>query len=279
VTHDVGTQARAANRDLWDKRVRAHLSHGLYPSAAVESGTYDLGEPDITDVGDVHGLTLIHLQCNAGADTLAWAGRGAEVTGVDFSSEAITEARRLAGVAGVDATFLCADVYDLAGAGVGPFDVVYTSMGVLWWLPDLDRWAEVVAALVVEGGRFYLFEIHPAAMAVVDRDGRFEIGEDYFGPGEPIVFETTGTYYDAPGFEAEPATEHGTVHTLGSVVTALSRAGLTIDFLHEHPFTRFRMHPSLERDERGYWRRPVGEPRIPLTFSLLASKRPARTAI
>ena len=263
-------RALEANRDLWDKRVRAHLEHGLYPSASVESGAYDLDEPEVSELGDVNGIRLLHLQCNAGADTLAWARRGADATGVDFSSVAINEARRLAEVAGVSATFVCSDIYALP-AELGRFDLVYTSMGVLWWLPDLDGWAAVVARLLAGGGRFYIFEIHPTAMALTAEDGRFVIGEDYYGPGGPIVFQTTGTYYEAQGFAAEPATEHGTVHTLGSIVTALTNAGLRIEFLHEHPFTRFRMHELLEKDARGYWTVPSGLPRVPLTFSLLAT--------
>lgn len=263
-------RALEANRDLWDKRVRAHLEHGLYPSALVESGTYDLDELEVSEVGDVRGLRLLHLQCNAGADTLAWARRGADATGVDFSSIAIREARRLADAARVTATFVCSDIYALPD-DIGAFDLVYTSTGVLWWLPDLERWAAVVAGLMAKGGRFYIFEIHPTAMALAARDGHLVIGEDYYGPGKPIVFETTGTYYEAQDFVAEPGMEHGTVHTLGAIVTALSNAGLRIEFLHEHPFARFRMHELLQQDSGGYWTVPSGLPRIPLTFSLLAS--------
>ena len=266
-------EVRRANQDLWDKRVRAHLAHGLYPAAAVEAGTYDVGEPEGRELGDLRGLRLIHLQCNAGADTLALARRGAHVTGVDFSSEAITEARRLAEACGLAhaARFVHADVYDLP-ADLGTFDVVYTSRGVLWWLPDLDRWAAAVAGLLADDGRFYLYEIHPTAGALLDRDGRLELGEDYFGPGEAIVFETTGTYYEAPGFAAEPGMEHGTVHTLGAIVTALAGAGLTIRFLHEHPFTFFRMHAPLVQVADGRWTMPEGHGRIPLSFSLQATR-------
>ena len=264
--------AVAANRDLWDKRVRAHLQHGLYPSARVEDGTYDVAEPEISEVGDVRGLRLVHLQCNAGADTLAWARRGAIVTGVDFSSEAITEARRLASVTGIDATFVCADVYALPD-DLGPFDVAYSSMGVLWWLPDLDRWAAAVARLLVPGGRFHLHEIHPISMALTEQDGRIELTEDYYGPGEPIVFETTGTYYDGgPDFAAEPATEAGTVHDLGTIVTAIAGAGLRIDRLTEHPSTTYRLHESLVWGEDGRWTFTPGRPRMPLTFSLAATR-------
>lgn len=190
--------------------------------------------------------------------------------GVDFSEVAIAEAQRLAAAVGLPTPFVCADIYDLP-ADLGRFDIVYTSMGVLWWLPDLDRWASVVASLVADGGRFYMFEIHPSATSLVARDNKFEIGEDYYGPGQPIVFETTGTYYETEDFAAESAMEHGTVHTLGAIVTALSRAGLRIEFLHEHPYSRFRMHELLERDAAGYWTVPSGAPRTPLTFSLMAS--------
>lgn len=264
--------AVAANRDLWDKRVRAHLQFGLYPSARVEDGTYDVGEPEISEIGDVRGLRLVHLQCNAGADTLAWARRGAIATGVDFSVEAIAEARRLSSVTGVDATFVCADLYALPD-DLGPFDLAYTSMGVLWWLPDLGRWAVAVARLLLPGGRFYLHEIHPISMALTERDGRIELTDDYYGPGEPIVLESTGTYYDAPPeFVAETAMEHGTIHTVGDVISALAGAGLRIDRLVEHPSTTYKLHESLVWGDDGRWTFAPGRPRIPLTFSVLATR-------
>lgn len=268
----MSSDAVAANRDLWDKRVRAHLQHGLYPSAKVEAGTYDVGEPEISEVGDVRGLRLVHLQCNAGADTLSWARRGAITTGVDFSVEAITEARRLSSVTGIDATFVCADIYALPD-DLGPFDVAYSSMGVLWWLPDLDGWAAAIARLLVPGGRFHLHEIHPMSMAVTEHDGRIELTEDYYGPGEPIVFESSGTYYDAPpDFAAESAVEHGTVHGLGQVVTALAGAGLRVERLTEHPSTTFKLHESLVWGDDGRWSFAPGRSRMPLTFSLEARR-------
>ena len=262
----------AKNRDLWDKRVRAHLQEGLYPSAAVEAGTYTVGLPDRIDVGEVEGRRLLHLQCNAGADTLYWAARGASVVGVDFSSEAIAEARRLAAVTGSKAEFVCSDICALRERSIGAFDIIYTSMGVLWWLPDVEAWAEIIADHLAPGGFFYIHEIHPAAMMYEDNEGKLFVAHDYFGTGEPLVFETTGTYYDAPDFAAEAATECGWVHTLGEVVTALSTAGLRIGYLREHSTTGFRMLPSLERDGDGRWTTTTGRPRVPLTFSLRASR-------
>ena len=261
------------NRDLWDKRVRGHLREGLYPSAAVEDGTYTVGLPDRIDIGDVDGRRLLHLQCNAGADTLYWARQGASVVGVDFSVEAVAEAQRLAVATRTDAEFVCSDIYALRAAGIGTFDIVYTSMGVLWWLPDLDAWAELIADHLKPGAFFYIHEIHPVAVMLADdAEGQLIVNHDYFGTGDPVTFETTGTYYDAPGFAAEPATECGWVHTLADVVTSLTDAGLRIDYLHEHATTAFRMLPSLERDRDGQWTTAPGTPRVPLTFSLRASR-------
>jgi len=262
----------AKNRDLWDKRVRGHLREGLYPSGSVEAGTYTVGLPDRLDVGGVSGRRLLHLQCNAGADTLFWAREGASVVGVDFSSEAIGEARRLAATTGLEAEFVCSDIYSLPSVGLGRFDIVYTSMGVLWWLPDLVVWSQLIAQHLAPGGFFYIHEIHPAAMTLADSDGTFVVANDYFGTGEPLVFETTGTYYDAPGFAAESGTECGWVHSLAEVVTALADAGLRIAYLHEHPTTAFRMLPSLVRDHDGRWTTAADTPRIPLTFSLKACR-------
>jgi hypothetical protein len=146
-------------------------------------------------------------------------------------------------------------------------------MGVLWWLPDLDAWAEVVTGLLVPGGRFYLHEIHPIAACLSDRDGHLEFGEDYFGDGGVIVFETTATYYQAPAdFAAEPGMEHGWLHPLGEIITALCRAGLRIEYLREWPDAHFRMLPSFERGADGRWHPPPGTRPVPLTFSLLASR-------
>lgn len=263
------------NRDLWDKRVRAHLDARLYPSEQVEDGSYRVSDLDVDEVGEVHGRRLLHLQCNAGADTLFWARRGASVVGVDFSREAITEAQRLAQVTELSAQFICADIYDLPKHDVGTFDIVYTSMGVLWWLPDLDAWARLIASHLHDGGIFYIHEIHPFAMTLRDDDtGTPVVKMDYFGSPEPELFESTGTYYEADDdFASEPATECGWVHPLADVVTSLCRGGLRIEHLHEHPYTNFRMLPSLVQNEDGLWVRPDDQPRLPLTFSLLARRQ------
>lgn len=262
---------RELNRDLWDKRVRAHLQFNLYPSAAVEDGTHMIAAPEPDEVGDVGGKRLLHLQCNAGADTLFWARHGASVVGLDFSQDAIDEARRLATVTGADATFVCGDIYAAADHNLGEFDIVYTSTGVLWWLPDLDGWARVIADHLKPGGFFYIFEIHPFSM-IFDWGGDLVPSHDYFATTPRIYEDSGGTYYEAgPDFVSESGTEVGFDHTLSDVINALTGIGLRIEFLHEHDHAKFRQLPQFEKDDRGEWR-PVNAPRLPWTFSLQATK-------
>ncbi len=266
------TQYREFNRDLWDKRVRAHLQFELYPSASVEDGTYTVSDPEPSEVGDVRGKRLLHLQCNAGADTLYWARQGASVVGLDFSHEAIAEARRLAQVTNADATFVCSDVYAAREQQLGDFDIVYTSTGVLWWLPDLAEWARIIADHLNPGGFFYIHEIHPASMIFDWQSDGLDVANHYFASAPMVEEGSAGTYYESgPDFECEPATEVGWTHTLGGVITALAGAGLRIDWLHEYDFAQFRQYPCFEKNEHAEWR-PKNKPSLPWAFSLKATK-------
>lgn len=165
---------------------------------------------------------------------------------------------------------MAADVYDAAEAVPdSSYDIVYTGIGALCWLPDLRRWAETVASLVAPGGFLYLAEFHPLTDALDDETGS-RIAHDYFSR-EPWIDETPGTYadFDAPtvnnrSFEWQ--------HTLGEVVTELAKAGLRIEFLHEHDMTLFPRFASLERGDAGYYRLAADRPRVPLMYSLKASR-------
>src|SRR5579864_4514537 len=154
-----------ANRQMWNAWTPYHVESGFYDVEGFKRGQRrDRAGNDaleIEAVGDVVGKSLLHLQCHFGLDTLSWARRGATVTGVDFSEEAIRAARALAADVGVPAAFIQSDIYELPGRLRGEFDIVFTSHGVLGWLPDLDRWAGVVAHFLRPGGRFCLIEGHP----------------------------------------------------------------------------------------------------------------------
>jgi len=261
---------REANRASWDERVPIHASGEFYDVAGFKAGQERLRPFEISEVGDVSGKELVHLQCHFGIDTLSWARRGARVVGLDFSAPAIEEARKLATELGLDAEFVHSDLYDAPGAlGERDFDVVYTGLGALNWLPDIRRWARVVATLVRPGGFLYLSEFHPFSWVFGDED--LTVVYDYFHGEEPEVWDEPGTYAD---FDAE--TVHNRTyewnHTLGDVVSAVIEAGLVLEFLHEHDYTLFPRWPFLEKAGIEPYRLPEGTPKLPLMYSLRARK-------
>jgi SAM-dependent methyltransferase len=261
---------RELNRANWDDRVAVHLASEFYDVDGFRSGVSSLRPFESAEVGDVTGKQLVHLQCHVGLDTLSWARLGAQVTGLDFSEPAINAARSLAADLAIDASFVVADVYDAVTAlGGRRFDVVYTGTGALVWLPDMTRWAQVVAALLEPGGFLYLVEGHPFAQILDDAQGT-NVVLDYFDE-QPWVEDYPYTYTDGPALKHTRSVQFQ--HGLGQVVTALAAAGLRIEFVNEHHFDCFQRFQSLER-HGGQYRFPAGHPRIPMTFSLRAS-RPA----
>jgi SAM-dependent methyltransferase len=264
----------AANKALWEEWTAIHERSGFYDVEAWKAGNRPMVEFALEEVGDVSGRDLLHLQCHFGLDTLAWARRGARVTGVDFSERAIALAGSLAAELRLDATFVRADVLELDRVLDGDFDIVFTSFGVLGWLDDLERWARVVARFLRPGGMFYLAEFHPFSQAMDDVDSTVPtLRYPYFPSREPVAFPTQGSYAD-PDAKVEQPVEYGWSHSMGEIVTVLAGAGLRIEFLHEQPFTVYRAMPYLvESGDGRTWRLP--EPydgRLPLMFSLKATK-------
>ena len=265
----------AANQALWDAWTAVHATGDFYDLAGFKAGGVRLRPYEIEMVGDVAGRSLLHLQCHFGIDTLSWARLGARVTGADLSPAAIDLARTLADELGFpEARFVRSNLYDLPDVLDGAFDVVYTSRGVLGWLPDIRGWARVVAHFLAPGGRFFITEVHPVIQALEDEDvgpGELRLRYPYWEHPEPLVFEVKGTYADRDADIGEKV-EHGWDHGLGEIVTALIEAGLTIETLVEHPFLDWKVG-FLVDDGEGYWRLPPdagGE--LPLMFSLLATK-------
>ncbi|MCD9875203.1 class I SAM-dependent methyltransferase [Streptomyces guryensis] len=264
---------REANRDHWDERVPVHVASDFYDLDGFRAGRDVLRDFEIAEVGDVRDKSLLHLQCHIGLDTLSWARRGAaRVVGLDFSVPAVATAGRLAAELGYGperAAFVASDVYEAAAAVPEPsYDIVYTGVGALCWLPDIRRWAETAASLVAPGGFLYLAEFHPLTDALDSETGS-RIVHDYFAR-DAQVYEYSGTYAD------EDANTHHNrsvqwQHPLGEVVSALAAAGLRIEFLNEHDVSLFRQFEALEQRD-GYFRLPADRPRIPLMYSLRAAK-------
>ncbi|GHC71793.1 type 12 methyltransferase [Nocardiopsis terrae] len=265
---------REANRALWDERVPLHVASDFYDLDGFRAGGEALRDFERTEVGDVTGKSLLHLQCHIGLDTLSWARHGASrVVGLDFSGPAVAAARGLAAEIGLSperADFVEADVYDAPSAvPEGSYDIVYTGTGALCWLPDIDLWARTAASLVAPGGFLYLAEFHPFTDVLDDGTGT-RVVRDYFAR-DARVEQASGTYAD-PGAETEHNRSVDWQHPIGEVVSALAAAGLRLEFLHEHDVSLFPRFDSFERSEDGYHRFPPSHPRIPLMYSLRASR-------
>ncbi|QDY78082.1 class I SAM-dependent methyltransferase [Streptomyces qinzhouensis] len=266
---------REINQSNWDERVPIHMTSDFYELDAFRAGKDPLRDFELAEVGEVGGRSLLHLQCHIGLDTLAWARHGASrVVGLDFSQPAVASANALAAEIGLGperAEFVAADVYDAVEAvPEGPYDIVYTGVGALSWLPDIRRWAEIAASFVAPGGFLYLAEFHPITDVLDDETGSHVV-HDYFAR-EPWVEEENGTYADRSAETVHNRTVEWQ-HPIGDVVSALCATGLRLEFLHEHDVSLFNRFDSLEKRD-GYLRFPVGQPRVPLMYSLKAS-RPA----
>lgn len=266
---------KAANRRNWEERAAIHLEDrtGFYRIDRVRAGEDVLGEIEAAEIGDVRGKRLLHLQCHFGLDTLCLARRGATATGVDFSSTAIAGARALAAELRLPAEFVEADVYDARAQLSGSFDMVYVTWGAICWLPDIARWARVVASLLGPGGSLYLADGHPSALAMEEIGGQIRPHYPWrVPPDRPLLFEDAVTY---TGDERKltHARSYEWIHPFSAIVNAILGAGLSLDFLNEHERLPWRLFPSMIAAEGGLFRMPSSGPSIPLSFSLRATRR------
>jgi SAM-dependent methyltransferase len=261
---------RQLNRALWDERVPAHAASEEYDLAGLVAGDDHLRPWEPEHVGDVTGKDLIHLQCHIGTDTIGWARRGARTVGLDFSPPALAVAADLSARCGLDIEWVHSDVYE-AVAAVGPrrFDVVYTGIGAIGWLPDLPRWAQIVHDLLRPGGFLYLFEIHPMWVALGD-DGR-TLREHAFGADYQRWDEDVDGSYAAPDAHFVNRVSWERLHNLGDTLSAVLGAGLVIELFEEHDATNAPT-PWLERGPDRLFRFPEGAWHFPLTFSLRARR-------
>jgi SAM-dependent methyltransferase len=263
---------RGANRRLWEEWAAVHPDTDFYRMDDFRRGWDPLKPLEVEELGDVAGKSLLHLQCHFGRDTLAWARRGASVTGVDFSETAINTAGKLATELGLEARFVLSELYDLPNRLEGTFDIVYTSFGAIYWLPDIQGWAGVIDHFLARSGRFYIAEFHPITQVFDDSEAATEplVRHAYFHSDEPVAWPVEGSYADRAA-SIESKLEYGWNHSLGDVVSALAGRGLRIEFLHEFPYSRYPWAPFLEQTDDGMWRLPPpGE--LPMVFTVLATK-------
>jgi len=204
-------------------------------------------------------------------DTLSWARLGAQVTGVDYAGSAIALARELSLELGLDATFICASIYDLPDRLTGAFDIVFTSYGVLCWLPDLAHWGQVIAHFLKPGGTFYIVDGHPSAGIFYDENDAagLQVAYPYFPQAAPEACPCVGSY--ATGADLH-YTAYEWSHSLGEIVNAVLGAGLRLEFLHEFPYAAYRCLPFMVQGPDGWWRLTDHQHSVPFLFSLKAIK-------
>ncbi|KXK38446.1 MAG: class I SAM-dependent methyltransferase [Saprospiraceae bacterium] len=253
------------NRKMWNDRVDLHYHSAFYGVDDFLSGKSSLKDIEIRLLGDLLGLHVLHLQCHFGMDTLSLARMGAMVTGVDFSDKAIDTAVNLSRASNLEAEFICSDIYKLSEVIDKQFDVVFTSYGTIGWLPDLNRWADVVASCLKPGGRFIMVEFHPVIWMFDDRFQRIEYS--YFNTG-PIIETTQGSYADRNA--KLESISYGWNHSTAEVLNALIRSGLQIRSFEEYDYSPYKVpEVSVETDE-GKFMIPGHEHQIPMIFSLEA---------
>ncbi|HMK03089.1 MAG TPA: class I SAM-dependent methyltransferase [Ferruginibacter sp.] len=265
------------NKASWNKRTAVHKDSAFYDLASFKEGKTSLNKIELDEVGDVNGKTLLHLQCHFGMDTMSWAREGATVMGVDFSDEAIKLAQELAAELNIPAIFICANIYDLvnslkvspAGGDLkGAFDIVFTSYGTIGWLPDLDKWAAIVAYYLKPGGIFYIADFHPV-LWMMD-DNRERIKYNYFNT-ETITEEISGTYTDRDA--PIRSVEHGWNHSFMEIINALTRHGLEIVQFNEFSYSPYNCFSNLEQGEDGMWRIKGMDEKMPVMYSIKAVRK------
>ncbi|GIF77301.1 class I SAM-dependent methyltransferase [Asanoa siamensis] len=269
---------RTINRANWDERAPAHAAspdYGLDRFAADPAHLSHTVRFDVPRLGDLRGLRGVHLQSHIGHDTVSLSRLGARMTGLDFSPASVAEARRLAERIGDPTEFVESDVY--AAADVLPnaaYDLVFTGIGALCWLPSVERWAQVVARLLKPGGRLHIREGHPMLWSLEDsrEDDLLVVRYPYFETAEPLVWTEGGTYVSTDTVFTQTLT-HEWNHGLGEIVTALLGQGLRLTMLVEHDSVPWEALPGrMVRDDADEWRLAEGRARVPLTYTLQAVK-------
>ena len=266
------------NHAWWNERAGFHRQTSLYQKHIdrLTRGGLSLLPLEVSELGDIRGLSVLHLQCHIGTDTLSLSRLGATVTGVAFSEVAIQEARQLALDLDIPATFERCEIESLQTRYSEAFDLVFTSHGVLSWLPDLNEWARQISGCVVPGGQVYLSESHPLVWALAEespvQETSLKLEFPYLAQDQPGTFVDTGSYAArALPTQANETTQWSWI--LGDVVNAFITAGMTINHLHEHAAGFYPVTPEFQERADGHYRLPAPlDGRFPLPFTLRATK-------
>jgi 2-polyprenyl-3-methyl-5-hydroxy-6-metoxy-1,4-benzoquinol methylase len=253
------------NRTNWNNRVAGHLTSDFYEMDAFRAGKSSLKEIELALLGNVEGKSILHLQCHFGQDTLSLARMGAQVTGVDFSDKAIQEAQKLAAELSIDAAFICCDLYSAPEFLQEKFDIVYTTYGTIGWLPDVTKWAEVIAHFLKPNGKLIFVDFHPVVWMF--DDDFTHVAYNYFQE-DPIIEEVSGSYADREIQITDTTITWN--HGLSEVYQALQSAGLIIDHFSEYPFSPYDCLNDLIEVEPNRFQVKHLVNKIPMVYALTA---------
>ena len=256
------------NKKSWNSRVDAHLKSEFYDLEGFLHGNTSLNSIESELLGDVQDLSILHLQCHFGQDTISMSRLGAQTVGVDLSDKAIEAAKDLAKKTDSNASFVCADVYDLPNHLDQTFDMVFTSYGTIGWLPDMNKWAQVVSRFLKPGGRFIIVEFHPVVW-MFDDDFK-TVGYNYFNDGE-ITGVTDGTYADkSANIQAKYVSWN---HSISEVTNALIKNGLEINALDEFDYSPYDVFRHTVEVAPKKFRIQHLDNKIPMVYAISATKK------
>ncbi|WP_299552727.1 class I SAM-dependent methyltransferase [Seonamhaeicola sp.] len=255
------------NKTTWNEKVKVHAKSDMYDLEAFKQGKSSLMPYELNALGDVNGKSLLHLQCHFGQDTLSWSRMGAQCIGVDLSDEGIALAKDLNEVLQLDARFVCCNVLDTSKFVKDTFDIVFTSYGVIGWLPDLKPWGQMIAERLNQGGTFYMVEFHPMVWMFDYLDDKPVMKYGYM-QDEVIYEEYEGTYADESS--SMVSKEYGWNHGMGEIVSVLTEAGLHIEYLKENNESPYNVLPNLIENENSMFE--TRDKLYPLIFEIKATK-------
>ncbi len=256
------------NKHSWNDRVETHLHSDFYDNTRFIQGKSSLKDIELALLGDISGKSVLHLQCHFGQDTISLSRIGAKATGVDFSDKAIDTAKDIAKSLQVDTRFICCDIYELPKYLDEQFDIVFTSYGTIGWLPDIDQWAKIVSRFLKPGGQFIFVEFHPFIWMY---DNDFEqVFYNYFNEA-PIIEELSGTYADRNADITSKTVSWN--HGLAEVIQSLINNGLLIEYFQEYNYSPFNCFNGIEEVEPGKFRFIKFGDKIPMVYSIVATKR------
>lgn len=256
------------NRESWNKRTDVHLESDFYDLDNFIKGKTSLNSIELNLLGNLKGKSILHLQCHFGQDSISLSRLGAEVTGVDLSNKAIESAKKLAQKTNSNATFICSDIYDLPNHLNKQFDIVFTSYGTIGWLPDLNKWAQIVSKFLKPNGQFVFVEFHPVVWMFDDEF--IKIGYRYFNSGA-IVETSNGTYADKNADISPKSVTWN--HSFSEVLNNLIKNGLEINQFDEFDYSPYNCFNETIEFEPNKFRIKHLEDKIPMVYSILATKK------